>query len=379
MSDLIYIRNGSWPFQRLARLAFVSNVDRPMGLMQTYQGSFSLAKTDPSVGHVQQGRMVEMLSTDGLDPWIGWLQRPKYDSEAGVITVGCDDVATKLGERTTEIASVHSGSAGAIARNLLFAANSRNSFGLLWDTFSDIGAPVVELDAGATSLLDALDKLADASGEEWWIRSEAAPDSLSFYLRWGQRRGFDASQTVYLRAGREISSLSYTRGGVDQAESVFVVGGSGSLLERSVVARGTANPERISDISVTVQAAHEAYRRSVSLPPALAAERLIAAPRESSQAALALAAETRLEGETNTSEEISFTVNEYADWSLLKPGNTVTILFNDPVHGVTQRTPRIWEIRPRDGTLEVQCFKQSWGVLAQLQQHGQAISELELA
>lgn len=377
MSYVVYLREGSWPWQRVAPLITASNVDCPRGLMQGYRGGFSLARNDPAVAEMLSGRMVEIISTDGLEPWVGWLAEPGYSSADGTVAFKCDDVVTKLGERNTTIEGTRSGSAGIIARDLLFSVNIRNAFGVVWDTSSETGAPVSEADVGGTSLLNALDKLVSLTDEEWWIRAEVAADSLELKLHWGKRRGVDLSQSVYLREGLNCN-VSILRTGPATTGSVMVVGGSGSLVDRQIVVRDGVSPERMADPNVIVQSASESFRRAAPLSSALAAEQLVSLPRDTDIADLAGSAKSRLEGEIDTSEEITITVGTDVDWSLLEVGNTVTVIFEDPILGTLQRTPRIKEITPGDGILEVKCFKPSWGLIDQLRRQGAAIEELEL-
>lgn len=377
MSDVVYLREGSWPFPRLARLCGVSAVKRPTGLMSAQRGGFTLGEGDAAIAEVQRGRMVEIVSDDGLEPWIGWIDQPRYDVQRGALAVDCVDVSIKLGERHTGTRDTWSGGAGLIARDLLYQANARNAFGLAWDTTSEAGGAVGEANLGGSSVLDALNTLADLTGEEWWVRTEVTPESLEMYLHWGYRCGIDRSQMVYLRQGREISALTYVRSGIEESESVMVLGGGGDVADRPAVVRSLA-PERAGVTGITTQPVSETHRRAVTLGPALAAERVVTLARETDERTLAETAETRMEGEVNTSEELTFSVNTRADWSLLGVGDTVTVIFEDPVWGTVQRTPRIWELNPGPGILEVKCFKQTWGLVPKLREHERGISELKL-
>jgi hypothetical protein len=264
-----------------------------------------------------------------IRPWIGYIERPQYDLASGTVTVDCIDVAGKLQERISGLTASRSGCAGLIARDLLYQANARNGFGLRWDVTSEAGTPVADIDVSGSSLYDALNKLADESGDEWWIVSKVSSDNLELYLHWG-KRGFDFSQTVYLRQGYEISDAVYVQDALVEAESVLVIGSGGTVMR-------AATPERIAESGITIQASSEAYRRSAPTNPVLSPERVAISPRQSDVSVLSRIAENELEAPVDAVETLRLSVNERADWSRLDVGNIVRVKLGSPWGDIDRR------------------------------------------
>jgi len=285
-------------------------------------------------------------------PWIGWIERPQYDAASGMVTVDCIDVAGMMGKRHSGLKSTRSGCAGLIARDLLFQANARNGFGLVWDTTSEAGTPISTIDVSGNSLLDALNQLADFTGDEWWIRTVVAHDNLELYLHWGRRQGFDLSQTVYLREGREVSNFAYSQDAIEETESVMVVGSGGAVEDRPAVVRATTGAERVNLAGAVVQQSSETYKRAAAIVPALASERVVVAPLESDTKALGELARNELEQSPDTVETLAITVNERANWPDLAVGNTVRLRADTP-WGALDRAVRIMESQPGDGELDL--------------------------
>jgi len=283
-------------------------------------------------------------------PWIGWIERPLYDG--GMVTVDCIDVAGMMGKRHSGLKSTRSGCAGLIARDLLFQANARNGFGLLWDTTSEAGTPVSSINVSGSSLLDALNQLADFTGDEWWIRIVVAHDNLELYLHWGRKQGFDLSQTVYLREGREVSNFTYSQDAIEETESVMMVGSGGTVEDRPTVVRATTGTERVNLAGAVVQQSSETYRRATAIVPALATERVVVAPLESEIKVLGELARNDLEQSPDTVETLAITVNERANWPDLAVGNTVRLRADTP-WGALDRAVRIMESQPGDGDMDL--------------------------
>ncbi len=289
-----------------------------------------------------------------LPVWIGWIERAQYDHAAGIVEVDCIDVAAKLAERHSGLVSSRTGAAGLIARELLYQANARSAFGVTWDPTSEAGTPVKEIDVSGMSLLDALNRLAEVSGDEWWVRADASDTSLELHLHWGAQRGFDYRQSVYLREGREISSYSYGQDALPQAESVLVIGGGGAIEDRPAVVRA-ANAGRVSDPVDLVQSATELHRRNTPLPPVLASEKLVISPRDTDLASLSSLAQTELEAPHDALERISLSVNSRADWRRLDVGNIVRAQLGSIPWGDVDRPLRIREMQPGDADMMIEA------------------------
>lgn len=295
------------------------------------------------------------VPTRQTPPWIGYVERPLFDHSSGTVEVECIDVQGMLAKRHAGVQASRSGAAGLIARDLLFQANARNPFGLWWDPASEAGSPVVDIDVGGSSLLDALNKLAEATGDEWYVYCVAGPDRLEMYLRWCAKRGLDLSQTVYLREGYEISSIVYSQDALEEAESVMMVGGGGLVEDRPTVIRASGGQARVSEAGALVQGASESYRRAVALAPALADERVVVDPRQTDVAVLASSAQRVLETPLYAAEGLQLTVNSRVDWSLLDVGNTVRAKLENTPWGVLDRRIRILETQQcSDGLLRLE-------------------------
>jgi hypothetical protein len=237
-----------------------------------------------------------------------------------------------------------------IARDLLYQANARNGFGLRWDVTSEPGTPLADIDVSGSSLYDALNKLADESGDEWWIVAKVAPDNLELYLHWGEQRGFDYSQSVYLRQGHEISEATYIQDALVEAESILVMGPGGTSEERPAVMRAASNPERVAEAGLIVQPSSETYRRTAPTSPILSPERVAISPRQSDVSVLAGIAENELEAPPDAVETLRLTVNERADWSKCDVGNIVRVKLGTP-WGDLDRRVRIIEVQPGSGQM----------------------------
>lgn len=285
-------------------------------------------------------------------PWIGWIDQLGDEDDTGVVTVDCVDAATKLGERHSGLTTARSGCAGGIARDLLYECNSRNGLGIIWDPNSEVGMPVANIDVSGSSVLDALNKLADATGDEWWFEYVIAPDQLKIMLHWGWQQGFDLSGRVCLRDGYGISSFGYSRDAIEEAESVLVVGSGGTMNERPGVVRAVNQPERAALSGVPVQGASQTQRLRQVSEPALAAERVIVAPRESDIGVLARIAERDLEATWGALETVSMTINENVDWATVPVGSIVRVI-HDTAWGTLDRHIRVMEMQPGDGICDL--------------------------
>jgi hypothetical protein len=290
-------------------------------------------------------------------PWAGWIDRIQADKSAGTVTVECRDAAGKLAERHSGLTTARSGSAGRIARDVLQEANARNGFGVTWDVTSEQGTPVQDIDVSGSTVLDALNRLAEETGDEWWIELKARGDGLSFGLHWCEQRGFDLSQYVYLRDGIEVSKLTYSQDAVEVAESVLVVGGGGNMAERPAAMRSTSAMERANLSGVYVASAGITQQRTATPIPAMAAERVIVSPRSTDVETLSRIAERDLEAPLGASETLQITVNERADWRQLAVGNIVRLIASTP-WGDLNRRVRIIEAQPdtAEMLLEVQVL-----------------------
>lgn len=280
-------------------------------------------------------------------PWIGWVDQLSYNHDDDTVTVECRDPAGKLAERHSGLTTARSGAAGLIARDLLYEMNSRNAFGVTWDDASEAGAPVKDIDLSGMTVFDALNKLADATGEEWWIVLESRTDRLEIKLHWGGQQGFDRSQQVYLRAGSAVSSLKYAQDLLVDAESILVVGGGASMSDRPTVVRAVNQLARAGLFGAVLQGASVNQQLKTATDPALAAERVIMASRETDINALAQIAARDLEMPRDAKETLSLVVNDRVDWRDLGTGDIVRLKHSTP-WGALDRRIRVMETQPAD-------------------------------
>jgi len=286
-------------------------------------------------------------------PWVGWIDRLGDADDKGIVTVDCIDAAAKLGERHSGLTTSRSGNADVIARELLYECNSRNGFGIIWDVSSETGTPVANIDLSGSSVLEALNKLADATGDEWWFEYVITPDQLKIMLHWGRQQGFDLSSRVCLRDRYSISRCDYSRDAIERADTVLVVGEGGSMDERPGMVRAVSQPERAGLSGIAVQGASQSLRLQTAPEPSLAAERIIVAPREGDMGVLAQMAERDLEAPLDASETLSLSINENIDWAALPVGSIVRMV-HKTAWGTLDRRVRIMEMQPGVGTCDLE-------------------------
>lgn len=194
MASTILIAEPGW--RRPRRLA-TNGVDRSWAVdtMGTLSAEL-MTRTLTAAGITRPKGMWLVVEDDDAGDWGGEVQDTQSQADGTTELTATDWRILFRHRRLPSYKRPFFGPAGALAQIAIMEAERLGQIGLR-DRRSDENSLPVQLYMERQSLLDALDSLAAASGDEWWV----LPYPLGW--RWG-RKGSDVSGTRQLVAPRHI-------------------------------------------------------------------------------------------------------------------------------------------------------------------------------
>ena len=226
----------------LGELTKVSSINRSYGLLDHVRAAeFDIgwsdadaALTDEAVAHV-----VRIESSEYPLPWVGRIVERVANHGDRSWTVHADSYEAILAERVLDTAfATPAGVASALAR-ILGQINGANPTGIGLGHIDGGTAPPMAL---ANMLgIEAVERLAENAGMEWWLSSRLEGGVLQPLLNLAVERGASYFDTVVLRQPGNFEITSSKGNGRARAYAQTVVGGQASVIqafserERSVV------------------------------------------------------------------------------------------------------------------------------------------------
>ena len=344
----VYIHEPIWPFSRLCALTTAHGVDRSLEIMDPGSATVRIARNDQAItaDRLKYGNIL-VVTSDVARDWAGPVTLLQESYSTGEITIGALEQSAILNVRPTPLTEQwNSGASGAVFTSIMNRINGRGHTGLFTPDGVPAGPAITDLSIGGQSALEALGELFSRTGYEWWLDTAVRPSGITWTLNWGQKQGEDNADFVVIR-DRHLSDLEYTLDVSKVRQAVTVVGGFGSLPNRTAVTRTTVGVQGVRDVgSGAIELADQALIDALDVPPALRSETVFLQPRTSDQTALSRLAQQALERPLSGAEKFSATVNVLFDWTRLGLGDYVTINTARLGLGAIDRKVRIIGMQP---------------------------------
>jgi hypothetical protein len=311
--------------------------------------SFAISRDDPQANRdtVRKGLVVAIRSTQaGCPPFLGRIDDVEHKDD-GTVGISGPAYAQVLFERALpQDCSFSSQAAGVIAMQLLKLANAYNPTGIWPSKASEPGSPIRgDFDAGSAQLGDALNDLADKTGDEWWLEEIVSRQKIDISLRWGRKRGQDRSREITLYEGKHFTTSSYRETSQGVARSAIAIGGGEAVSDRAAAAATMGRPASASGKATVIGAASEVQMRNVAVGMTLARDVVVNLPLDTDQAVLASAAQKALEIPANAAEELALTLAPSAPWDL-GLGDSFTVILPNVRFGGATRKVRLLDLQP---------------------------------
>jgi len=317
--------------------------------------SFAISRDDPQANRdtVRKGLVVAIRSTKaGCPPFLGRIDDVEHKDD-GTVEITGPAYAQVLFERALPQDCSFSGqAAGVIAMQLLRLANSQNPTGVWPSKASEPGSPIRgDFDAGSAQLGDALNDLADKTGDEWWLEEIISRQKIEIALRWGQRRGQDRSREIALYEGKHFTASSYKETSQGVARSAIAIGGGEAVSDRAAAAATMGRPASAAGKAAVIGGASEVQMRNLAVGMTLARDVVVNLPLDTDEAVLASAAQKALEAPANAAEELYLTLAPSAPWDL-GLGDTFTAVLPNVRFGGVSRKVRLLSLQPDEASGE---------------------------
>lgn len=355
MTVSAFVYAEQWPFQRTGWLRNATAITYSMEVMEPGKFQFELPANNAL--SITAGALVGFKSSYGLPDFLGWVDRVEESYGGAFVTVSGREWSAILNERTTvQDRTYVAGVAGIIAADIVRSASARNPTGIMVMPSGGSTPITSPFSLRADAVLSALNDLAQLTGDEYEIVYQAGVSATASFF-WRGKIGFDMRDTLHL-AGKMIAGADYALDAINDRALVQVVGSSGDFGSRPSAAAIDTGPLALQDTSLIrtslpadaskrqvqrrgIATSREAVIRDTSLPDGLSVQR---GAVETLRALIA------------GQETISVLVSPYADWSLLSPGNLITVRLPNLRFGEhVVRAFRILGIQPREerGVMEL--------------------------
>jgi len=343
------------PFHMLAEFRTAHDINRLLVHTPADKGpgsfSFTISRDDPQANRdtVRKGLVVAIRSTRaGCPPFLGCIDVLEYKDDGTVEVTGPDYAQVFFERALPQDCSFSSQAAGVIAMQLLRLANSQNPTGVWPSKVSEPGSPIWgNFDAGSAQLGDALNDLADKTGDEWWLEEIVNRQKIEIALRWGRRRGQDRSRVMALYEGKHFTASSYKETSQGIARSAIAIGGSEAVSDRTAAAATMGRPASVSGKATVIGGASEVQMRNLTVGMTLARDVVVNLPLDTDEAVLASAAQKALEVPANAAEELYLTLAPSAPWDL-GPGDSFTAVLPNIRFGGVSRKVRLLDLQPKE-------------------------------
>lgn len=244
--------------QRLAQVVNVTSINRSHALREHIRSAeFDIPISDINAPLTRPllANVILIESNEYPHPWVGRIIRRTTNHAERTYTIVCDSYDGVLAERwlPTDF-STRSGAPAAL-RSILGQINGDNDTGIGLGRAD--GLLTLPMGLSRARGIEALDKLAENAGAEWWLSYVISQGQIHVYLNLAKERGSDFSQTVVLAQPGNFEIQSDDEDGRAIAYAQTVVGGQSSVVEAQ---RETATAVRDAQFNRTDQHVIEAER-----------------------------------------------------------------------------------------------------------------------
>lgn len=240
----LYIHDGE-TLRRLAELTEVSSINRAFALRERVrQAEFDIAWSHPdgALTDDERGNVLVIDSPEYPSPWVGRIVARRANHAGRFWTVYAESYEAILGERVLDTDfSTSRGRAATVARQILARVNGINATGIEMGPGEDTPVPPLAL---ANILgIDALERLAENAGIEWWLSYDYDAGAMRVLLNVGRERGASFFDRVVLRQPGNFEIADSQSSNRNRVYATTVVGGQASptttfaARERSVAVR----------------------------------------------------------------------------------------------------------------------------------------------
>ena len=228
----VYIHDGA-TLRRIAQLTAVTDINRSYALREHVRtASFSIALGDGALGYTDplDAHVVVIESTEYPLSWVGRIVEREGDRAGRTITVQADSYDAILSERFLPTDFTTPPTAGPAFRRILARLNGMNPTGIAVGDVEDGNASPMSL-ANARGI-EALDKLAEVAGMEWWLSYVVERGTLVVRANLAKERGTDFFSRVTLTGpAGNFEVDGWRENGRARAYAQTVVGGEASVME----------------------------------------------------------------------------------------------------------------------------------------------------
>ncbi|MGE0227750.1 MAG: hypothetical protein AB7I38_10925 [Dehalococcoidia bacterium] len=355
----LYIHDGE-TLRRLVELTEVSSINRDFALREKVRhAEFDIAWSHPdgALTDDERGHVLVIDSPEYPSPWVGRIVERRANHPGRFWTVQAESYEAILGERVldTEFATSR-GRASTVARQILARVNGINDTGIEMGDGADTIVPPLAL---ANILgIEALERLAENAGMEWWLSYRYDAGAVRVLLNVGRERGNSFYDRVVLRQPGNFEIADSRSSNRNRVYATTVVGGQASPSttfaerERSVAVRDSQFARGDSSVGVHIvegdrltRHGHVIGGESGYRAPTQRRERLLVLEELKAQGTTREVAEARL---TRARPPRSLVGRAYPDvegtlastWKYLEPGN-VLHLVSDDAFGVGYDGPAV--------------------------------------
>lgn len=226
----VYIHDGA-TLARIGQLTAVADINRSFTLREHARAaSFTVGMDDPALGltSVFDANVVVIESSEYPYPYAGRIV--EREGNATSVAISADGYEAILGERKLPSDFTTPADAGTAFRAILAAINGVNATGISVGRVEDgLGAPMSLPDEIGTN---ALDKLAEVAGMEWWVSAHLDGPTLVLQANLAKYRGADLYSAVVLDGpGGNYELESWRENGRANAYAQTVIGGQATAAD----------------------------------------------------------------------------------------------------------------------------------------------------
>lgn len=341
----IYIHDGA-SLHRIAQLTAVTDLNRSYALREHVRtASFTIALSDDALQFTnpRDAHVIWIESSEYPLPWVGRIVDREGKRADRTVTITADSYDAILGERVLSSDFTTPGATRTAFQSILARLNGMNATGIGVGYVEDGKAAPMSLPNARG--VEALDKLAEVAGMEWWLSYALEGPTLVIQANLARERGADLYSSVVLTGpDGNFEVEGWRENGRGSAYAQTVVGGESSVLEaftereRSVaLADGQSNRSDPETLQLVVEA-----QRVLRFDHLLAGETSFIAPTQRREL-LAVREELKEAGITGEVAEALFMRRRlpsqvilgraYPDaretWKYLEPGNVVHLVAGD--------------------------------------------------
>lgn len=223
----VYIHD-ALTLRRLAQLVDVTSINRSYALWEhVRQAEFDIPESDEFASLTDElaANVIWIESNEYPLPWVGKIVERVFNHRDRTITVHADSYEALLAERYLPADFTSPRGAPQSMAAILSQINALNATGIGLGSAHELDAPAMALSRARG--IDALEKLIEAAGAEWWLSYLYEQGEIAIRLNLASERGADFSNSVVLSqpGNFEIASSRGNARAIAYAQTV--VGGDG--------------------------------------------------------------------------------------------------------------------------------------------------------